>query len=174
MARVRTLRVQGRGGAGRRAIVSLGSLTLPCAVGRGGVVARKREGDGGTPRGVWRIGEVWFRPDRIRRPRTALSIRATRRSDGWCDAAADRNYNRRVRLPYPASAEEMWRCDRLYDLLVVLDYNRRPRARGRGSAIFMHVARPGFAPTEGCVALRLPDLLRLLVRLGPGSRIRIG
>lgn len=173
MARPRTLRVLARAAA-RRGLALLGPLTLPCSLGRGGIIATKREGDGGTPRGVWRIGEVWFRPDRIRRPRTALPVRPIKSGDGWCDASADRNYNRFVRLPYPASAEKMWRGDRLYDLVVVVEYNRRPRARGRGSAIFMHVARPGFTPTEGCVALRLPDLLRLLARLGPGTRIRIG
>ena len=97
--------------------------------------------------------------------RTALPVRAIRRRDGWCDAPADRNYNRPVRLPYPASAERLWREDALYDLVVVLDYNERPRVRGRGSAIFMHVAKPGYAPTEGCIALARPHLVRLLERL---------
>jgi L,D-peptidoglycan transpeptidase YkuD (ErfK/YbiS/YcfS/YnhG family) len=94
-------------------------------------------------------------------------------ADGWCDAATDRNYNRRVRHPYTASAETMWRTDTLYDTVVVLDCNRRPRIRGRGSAIFMHVARPGFLPTEGCIALRRPDLLRVLSHLRSGARIHI-
>ena len=108
---------------------------------------------------------VLYRPDRMRRPRTPLPVRAIRRHDGWCDASADRNYNRPVRLPYPASAERLWREDALYDVVVVLDYNERPRVRGRGSAIFMHVARPGYAPTEGCIALARAHLLRLLERL---------
>ena len=82
-----------------------------------------------------------------------LPARAIRPDDGWCDASADRNYNRPVRHPYSASAERLWRSDGLYDLVVVLAYNERPRVRGRGSAIFMHVARPGYAPTEGCIAL---------------------
>ena len=92
-------------------------------------------------------------------------MRAIRRHDGWCDAPADRNYNRPVRLPYAASAERLWREDELYDVVVILNYNVRPRSRGRGSAIFMHVARPGYAPTEGCIALARGHLLRLLERL---------
>ena len=93
--------------------------------------------------------------------------------DGWCDDPVDRNYNRRVRHPYPASAERLWRSDHLYDLVVVLGYNDRPRVAGRGSAIFMHVAGPGFAPTEGCVALRLPDLKRLLEEVPRGAVVTI-
>lgn len=91
-----------------------------------------------------------------------LPVQPLKPDDGWCDAVADRNYNRKVRHPYPASAEQMWRGDALYDLVVVLDYNERPRVRGKGSAIFMHVARPGFLPTEGCIALRAGDLRKLL------------
>jgi L,D-peptidoglycan transpeptidase YkuD (ErfK/YbiS/YcfS/YnhG family) len=102
-----------------------------------------------------------------------LPVRAIRRHDGWCDASADRNYNRPVRLPYAASAERLWREDALYDVVVVLDYNKRPRVRGRGSAIFMHVARPGYAPTEGCIALARGHLLRLLERLPARAAIGV-
>lgn len=116
---------------------------------------------------------VRFRPDRARRPATGLPAAPIREHDGWCDAATDRNYNRPVHLPYAASAERMWRSDRLYDVLAVLGYNERPRSRGRGSAIFLHVAKPGLEPTEGCVALGLPDLLRVLAGLGPNAAIAI-
>jgi L,D-peptidoglycan transpeptidase YkuD (ErfK/YbiS/YcfS/YnhG family) len=158
---------------GRRALglVRLGSRVLGCALGRSGMVAIKREGDGCTPCGRLALGVVLYRADRIGRPRTKLPVRAIRRGEGWCDAPGDRNYNRRVELPYPASAERLWREDRLYDLVVVLDYNIRPRARGLGSAIFLHVARDGLAPTEGCVALRLADLLRLLASARRGDAL---
>lgn len=102
-----------------------------------------------------------------------LPAKPIRRHDGWCDAATDRNYNRPVRLPYAASAEQMWRADGLYDVVAVLGYNDRPRSRGRGSAIFLHAAQPGLAPTQGCIALVLPQLLRLLARLGPHATIAI-
>ena len=154
-------------------IVRLGSLALPCALGRNGRRVRKREGDGATPVGCWRIAGVLYRADRIRRPATRLPVRPIGESDGWCDAPADRNYNRPVRHPYPASAERLWRADNLYDIVVVLSHNARPRVRGGGSAIFMHVARPGYAPTEGCIALRQEHLLRLLRALGVGARLRV-
>lgn len=148
-----------------RATLQFAGLRFPCALGRAGCRARKREGDGATPIGQWRVSAVLYRADRMRRPRTPLPVRAIRRHDGWCDASADRNYNRPVRLPYAASAERLWREDALYDVVVVLHYNERPRVRGRGSAIFMHVARPAYTPTEGCIALAREHLLRLLERL---------
>jgi L,D-peptidoglycan transpeptidase YkuD (ErfK/YbiS/YcfS/YnhG family) len=96
-----------------------------------------------------------------------------RADDGWCDAAGDRNYNRRVRHPYPASAERLWRQDGLYDLVVVLGYNDRPRLQGRGSAIFVHIARPGYRPTAGCIALARADMLQLARLLGRRSVVAI-
>ncbi len=165
--------VRARPGVNDRGIVIFGANPLSCALGRSGVRAAKREGDGATPRGRWRLRAVWYRRDRVARPRTRLGVRAIRPRDGWCDAPGDRNYNRPVRLPYPASAETMWRDDHLYDLVVELGYNDRPRSRGRGSAIFMHVAREGYAPTEGCVALKRSDLARLIEYCGPNSVIEI-
>jgi L,D-peptidoglycan transpeptidase YkuD (ErfK/YbiS/YcfS/YnhG family) len=131
----------------------------------------KREGDGATPIGTFELRKAFFRADRLRAPRTALRLKATAPADGWCDAIRDRNYNRPVPRPYPASAEAMWRADGLYDLVIVIGYNDRPRVQGRGSAIFMHVAREGFQPTEGCIALRLKDLRKLLAVAGPRTRI---
>jgi L,D-peptidoglycan transpeptidase YkuD (ErfK/YbiS/YcfS/YnhG family) len=158
----------------QRATLCYGSLRYPCAVGRSGCRVRKREGDSATPIGRWRLRAVLYRPDRVLRPRTALPVRAIRRADGWCDAPADRNYNRPVRLPYRASAERLWREDALYDIVVVLDHNERPRSRGRGSAIFIHVARSGYAPTEGCIALARPHLLHLLERVGTAATVCVG
>jgi L,D-peptidoglycan transpeptidase YkuD (ErfK/YbiS/YcfS/YnhG family) len=156
-----------------RGTLTFAGLRFPCALGRAGCRARKREGDGATPIGQWRLRAVLYRPDRMRRPLTSLPTRAIRRHDGWCDASADRNYNRPVRLPYPASAERLWREDALYDVVVVLDYNECPRVHGRGSAIFMHVARPGYAPTEGCIALARAHLLCLLERLPARAAIGV-
>jgi L,D-peptidoglycan transpeptidase YkuD (ErfK/YbiS/YcfS/YnhG family) len=154
-----------------RGTLHCGNLTLPCALGRNGITSRKREGDNATPRGVFRLESGFFRPGAHRRPQTSLRLAATRPQDGWCDAAADRNYNRFVSLPYPQRAERLWRDDHQYDVVVVIDYNRRPRRRGAGSAIFMHVAREGLQPTEGCIALSHRDLLKVLARIGPGTRL---
>ena len=152
-------------------LVQFGNLTFPCALGRSGISARKREGDGATPRGRLALRQVLYKAQAVARPITGLPVRSIAKSDGWCDAPQDRNYNRPVRLPYPASAERMWREDGVYDLVLVLDYNIMPRKRGSGSAIFMHVVRPGFLPTEGCVALRRSDLQRLLASVRPGTEL---
>jgi L,D-peptidoglycan transpeptidase YkuD (ErfK/YbiS/YcfS/YnhG family) len=131
----------------------------------------KREGDGGTPLGCFPARQVLYRADRMRRPRTTLPLRAIGEYDGWCEDPADRNYNRLVRLSAASSADRLKRDDHLYDLVLVLGYNDRPRVRGRGSAIFMHLARPGFAPTAGCIALERRDLLMLLAGLRRGAGI---
>lgn len=154
--------------------VELGPVTMRCALGRSGRRQRKREGDGATPTGIWPLREIYYRPDH-RRPAVLhhLDLRRLKPSCGWCDDSDDRRYNRQVHHPYPASAERMWRADGLYNLVVVLGYNDRPVIRGRGSAIFLHCARPAYAPTEGCIALSERDLRRLLPLLRPGMTVRI-
>lgn len=159
----------------RKGIIRVGGLTLPCALGKGGISANKREGDGTTPLAIMHPLAVYFRRDRhipglsgSRLPKIAI-----RPDDGWCDAPDDRRYNRPVRIPYPASHEKMLRDDRLYNICIVLDWNIRPAIRNRGSAIFMHIARPGMKPTEGCVALQPRDMSRLLPLLSRHTRIRI-
>ncbi len=169
----RQMLVFGRSRSATKGWFRVGSRVLPCALGRTGLSAVKREGDGATPSGTWRPVLVLYRADRGQRPRTALPVRALKPDDGWCDAVGDRNYNRWVRHPYPASAEQLWRQDELYDVIVVLDHNQRPRVQGAGSAIFMHLARPGYRPTEGCVALERRHLLLVLGMAGPDTRITI-
>jgi L,D-peptidoglycan transpeptidase YkuD (ErfK/YbiS/YcfS/YnhG family) len=157
----------------QRGMVVCGRLSFPCALGRSGRRAGKREGDGATPIGRFALREVFYRGDRVARPRTPLPVTALKVSDGWCDDPRDRNYNRRVRHPYSASAERLWRDDHLYDLVVVLGYNDGPRIKGRGSAIFMHVAAPGLKPTQGCIALDRRHLIRLIARASRGTHIAI-
>jgi L,D-peptidoglycan transpeptidase YkuD (ErfK/YbiS/YcfS/YnhG family) len=156
-------------GARTRGWLIAGPLAIPVALGRGGILANKREGDGGTPRGRFRLMRLWWRPDRGTRPRTLLPMRPIRRDDAWCEDPADRHYNR----PIKAAGDHLWRDDHLYDLMIEIDHNTRPRIAGRGSAVFIHVARPGFAPTAGCVALEKNLLRRLLVLLGPRTTIEI-
>jgi L,D-peptidoglycan transpeptidase YkuD (ErfK/YbiS/YcfS/YnhG family) len=157
----------------RRGFLVAGPLVLPCALGQAGPVRAKREGDGGTPLGRHRVLGAFYRPDRMCRPRTALKLTAIRPDDGWCDAPGDRRYNRPVRLPYGASHERMWRDDHLYDLVLDLSWNRAPIVRGRGSAIFLHSARPGFTPTEGCVAVDRRAIVRLVEWIGPQTVIEV-
>ena len=148
-----------------------GELRYRCALGRGGLTAEKREGDGATPIGAWPMRRLLYRADRMERPSTRLPFREITPDDGWCDDPADPAYNRPVRLPYPGRHERLWREDALYDLVVVLGHNDDPVVAGYGSAIFLHVARPDYAATEGCVALAHADLLRVLAEAAPGDRV---
>lgn len=159
---------------GRRGRIVAGNLSVPCGLGRGGIVRSKREGDGGTPAGRFRVLGIWYRPDRAARPRTTLPVRVIRPDSGWCDAPGDRRYNRPVRLPFAASHERMWRDDALYDVVLDLSWNRGPIVPGRGSAIFLHSARPGLSPTEGCVAVDRRVVARLAERIGPGTVLVVG
>jgi L,D-peptidoglycan transpeptidase YkuD (ErfK/YbiS/YcfS/YnhG family) len=149
-----------------------------CALGRSGVTpaADKREGDGASPAGTWPIRRLLYRPDRCPGgvpPLTAIPSQPIGRNDGWCDDPADPHYNQPVALPYPASAERMWLEDHVYDLVVVLGHNDDPVRPGMGSAIFLHLAREDYSPTQGCVALARPDLERVLATARPGDAVKI-
>jgi L,D-peptidoglycan transpeptidase YkuD (ErfK/YbiS/YcfS/YnhG family) len=146
----------------------LGRMAWPgrevrAALGKGGLTpaAIKHEGDGASPIGAWPVRRVLYRPDKGPPPRTALPVEAIEPNAGWCDAPLDKAYNRPVALPYPASAERLWRGDEVYDLIVILGHNDDPVVPGAGSAIFLHLARPDHSPTEGCVALARAYILAL-------------
>src|SRR5579872_6550110 len=168
---LRNIDVRALPGRKSRGLMRAGPLIIPVALGQEGVKANKREGDGGTPRGRFRPLRLWWRPDRVRRPATMLPTRLINQSLAWSEDPGDRNYNRPVVRSANEPGDRLWRSDRLYDLFIEIDHNVRPRVAGRGSAVFIHVARPGFAPTAGCVALRRSDLLRLSARIGPKTRI---
>lgn len=144
-----------------------------CALGRAGVSARKVEGDGATPSGCFGMRNVLYRADRVAMPETMLPITTLRPEDGWCDAPDDPDYNRRVILPHRARCESLWRDDHIYDLIVVTSYNETPATPGKGSAIFMHIARDGYTGTEGCIAFSEPDFRLILAEIGPEDVIRV-
>ena len=144
-----------------------------CALGRTGVTTDKHEGDGATPAGRFIMRRGLYRADRLAKPAGSLPFAAIAAQDGWCDAPAHPDYNRPVRLPFAASHEVMWRDDHLYDVVVILGHNDDPPRPGAGSAIFLHVAAPAYAPTEGCVALALPDLLTVLSTADAASAVAV-
>lgn len=148
---------------------------VQAALGKGGLkpAADKREGDGASPIGAWPLRRALYRPDKGPAPTTALPTEPIHPDDGWCDSPLDPAYNRPVKLPNKTSAERMWRDDDLYDLVVVLGHNDDPVIPGAGSAIFLHLAKPDYAPTEGCVALARPDLEALLAQARPGDVLEI-
>jgi L,D-peptidoglycan transpeptidase YkuD (ErfK/YbiS/YcfS/YnhG family) len=160
-------------GGRTRGLLIAGTLVVPCALGRSGIRHHKREGDGVTPAGRWRMVSVMVRPDRWPLPDTALPVSAIGPDDGWCDDPRHRAYNRPVALPFPASHERLWRDDGLYDAVIVLDYNLADPLPGHGSAIFLHIARENFAPTEGCVAIAPDAMRKLLARVGPETLLTI-
>ena len=172
-----SLRHHPRRGPARPSIAGLavarGPTNVRVALGRGGIKASKREGDGGTPAGTFHPVRLWWRADRLPRPRTSLPLRRIGPTDAWCEDPADRRYNHPFRRSANEPGDRLRRNDGLYDLIVEIDHNTRPRVAGRGSAVFIHVARDGFGPTAGCVALKRPDLLRLLGRIGTKTRIQI-
>lgn len=137
-------------------------LTVRAAQGRSGITTMKREGDGATPAGLLKLVRVLYRADRLAPPRCTVPVEPIAPHDGWCDEQTDSAYNKPVRLPYPASHEELWRSDAVYDIIGVLDWNLNPVTPGRGSAIFFHIATPDYAPTAGCVALNLADMQKVL------------
>jgi L,D-peptidoglycan transpeptidase YkuD (ErfK/YbiS/YcfS/YnhG family) len=149
-------------------------LIFPCSIGKGGFSSSKKEGDGCTPIGTFALRECWWRQDKLAAaPKTGLTLRQTHEEDGWCDEPSSPHYNQPVKLPYSFSHERMWRDDDVYDIVVPMGYNDDPVIAGKGSAIFMHLARPNYEPTEGCVALAKADMLQLLALCGNDTLIKI-
>ena len=171
--RFRRIEVRARPGRRSQGWLTAGALRFPVALGRSGIRADKREGDGATPRGIFRPLRLWWRADRRPRPRTGLRVRPIVPADGWCEDPQDRRYNRPIQLSDTANGDRLWRNDPLYDLIIELDHTTNPRVAGRGSAVFIHIARAGFGPTAGCIALRSRELRQLLEGVGTKTRIRI-
>jgi L,D-peptidoglycan transpeptidase YkuD (ErfK/YbiS/YcfS/YnhG family) len=168
------IRIRAVAGDPRRGWLTAGGRAVPVALGRGGIRANKREGDGSTPKGTFRPRQLWWRADRHPRPPTLLPARAIGPEDAWCEDPHNRNYNRPLRRNGVAIGDGLKREDHLYDFVIEIDHNTCPRIAGRGSAIFLHLARDNFGPTAGCVSMTKSAMLRLLARLGPDTRIVIG
>ena len=147
--------------------------TYRCVIGRTGIALKEKEGDGITPIGIFPLRECWYRADLMAAPKTSLPLKIIRQDDGWCDAPNHPDYNCHVKLPFAASHEKLWRDDGAYDLIVPIGYNDAPVIASKGSAIFLHLAKPEGNPTEGCVALAKADLLEILPHLDTTSIIEI-
>ncbi len=168
-----TIEVRPRPGRRSQGWLRAGALLVPVALGRSGVGANKREGDGATPCGRFRAVRLWWRADRLPRPRTSLPLRRIGPADAWCEDPTDRRYNRPFRRSANEPGDRLWRDDALYDIFLELNHNTRPRIAGRGSSVFVHIARSGLAPTAGCIALQRQDLLALVARITAKTRIII-
>ena len=172
--RLSCLRVRPLAANCTRGWLTAGPFRIPCALGPAGVARLKREGDGATPAGRFRLLWGYFRPDRPRPRAAGVRLKPMRRDQGWCEDPSSPHYNRPVPLPAADCTDRMWRDDHLYDLSFALDQNFSRRAKGRGSAIFFHLARAGLTPTAGCVAISPSDMLKLAPRLARGVVMDIG
>jgi L,D-peptidoglycan transpeptidase YkuD (ErfK/YbiS/YcfS/YnhG family) len=172
--RLSLLRVRPLAGNRARGWLTAGPFRIPCALGPSGIVRFKRESDKGTPAGRFSLLWGYYRPDRLRPQAAGVTLKPMHRDQGWCEDPSSPRYNRPVRLPAADCTDRMWRNDHLYDLTFVLDQNFSRRAKGRGSAIFFHLARPGLTPTAGCVAISAADMRRLSPRLARGAVMAIG
>jgi L,D-peptidoglycan transpeptidase YkuD (ErfK/YbiS/YcfS/YnhG family) len=170
---LKILSVRAVPGSRTRGLLTAGPQTWPVALGRGGILTDKREGDGATPRGRFRLVRLWWNPERGPRPATRLPVRRIAADDAWCEDPADRRYNRPIKVAAGATGDRLRRTDHLYDLIIEIDHNARPRIARRGSAVFVHLARPGLAPTAGCVSMPKCRMHQLLGRVGPATRIII-
>jgi len=142
-----------------------------CSLGRTGVTRDKREGDGATPVGCFPIREILYRADRVRLPECAFPARPISPEDGWSEDPEDPAYNKLVKLPHGRTVDRLWRDDHIYDVIAVLGYNDSPAVPGVGSAIFLHVCRPSYSSTQGCVAMSLHDLLQVIATIQEGTQV---
>lgn len=147
--------------------------TYRCTIGKNGFTGNHKEGSKATPLGIYPLRACWYRPDRLKTPLTSLPLHEIKKDDGWCDDPTHPEYNRHVKLPFPASHEKLWRDEHVYDLIVPIGFNDSPPAPGLGSAIFFHLARPDYSPTLGCVAVTLLDMLAILERVDVKTRMVI-
>ena len=143
-------------------LLSWKNNNVRCELGRNGINFNKKEGDGTTPAGVFPLRKVFFRADRLPTPKTGLLTKALKPEDGWSDDPKDPAYNKLIKQPHNYRHEKLWRDDHIYDVIVELGQNDNPPKPGFGSAIFIHLASYDQSPTEGCIALKLEDLLLLL------------
>jgi len=139
--------------------------TYQCAIGKNGFTDTPEEGAQKTPFGSFLLRECWYRADRLHAPVTSLPLKIINQDDGWCDAPAAPEYNRHVKLPFASSHEKLWREDHTYDIMVPIGFNDTDIISGKGSAIFFHLAKPGYTPTLGCVAVSMPDMLEILEKV---------
>ena len=149
------------------------NLKFRCALGKGGIKKKNREGDNITPKGIFKIIRFYYRSDKIKNINTLIKKIKIKKNIGWCDDPTSKFYNKEIKLPSKFSHEKLYRNDNLYDLILVLNYNMRPVIKNKGSAIFIHIAKKKFKPTTGCIALKKKDLIELLNNVKENTKVKI-
>ena len=144
-----------------------------CIVGKRGIKKNKVEGDFCTPSGKFKIGKLYWRPDRVNLPKTKLSTKKIKKNMGWCNDSRSKKYNREINFPFKYSAEKLFRKDKFYDIFINIKYNQNPVRKGKGSAIFLHLTNKKYKPTKGCIAVLKKDLLKIIPLIDKKTKISI-
>ena len=143
-----------------------------CALGKNGIAKRKKEGDKKTPAGLFSLGKVYYRKDKIRNLKTKLKKIVIKKKMAWCDDPNNKFYNK-LTFTNDKSKEKLYRKDNLYNIIVVINYNIKPIIKNKGSAIFIHLARKNYSGTMGCIGLKKKDLLDILKTVKKQTKIKI-
>ena len=149
------------------------NLKFRCALGKAGIKKKEKEGDNITPKGIFKIIRIYYRADRIMNIITSIRKVKIKKNMGWCDDASSKFYNKQIKLPSEYSHEKLYRRDNLYDLVLVLNYNRNPIIKNKGSAIFFHIAKYSYKKTKGCIALKKKHLIQLISTIKKNTEIKI-
>jgi L,D-peptidoglycan transpeptidase YkuD (ErfK/YbiS/YcfS/YnhG family) len=146
---------------------------LKCALGKRGIGEKKKEGDSITPIGLFKIKYIFYRKDRIKNLKTVLKKKIIKKNQGWCNDSRSEKYNKLIKYPFNFNSEKLYRKDNVYDIIMVLNYNMNPIRKKKGSAIFIHIAKKNYAKTEGCVAIKKKEMIKLIARIKKNTQIKI-
>jgi len=146
---------------------------LKCSIGKSGIIHHKKEGDLATPKGIFRLGLLYYRKDKNKYLKTKIKKRVIKKDMGWCDDVRSKKYNKEIKFPFKYSAEKLYKKDKIYDIFINIKYNQSPIVKGRGSAIFLHLANKKYKPTKGCVAILRKDFLKILPLINKNTKISI-
>jgi len=146
---------------------------LKCSIGKSGLNHLKKEGDLATPKGLFKLGSVYYRKDRIKLLKCKIKKRVIEKSMGWCNDSRSKKYNQEICFPFKYRAEKLYRKDKIYDIFINIKYNHFPVVKEKGSAIFLHLSNKKYRPTEGCVAILKKDFFKILPLINNNTKISI-
>jgi len=146
---------------------------IKCAIGKRGITRKKVEGDNKTPGGIFKFQGIFYRKDRLPNFKTSLKKKAIKKNMGWCDDPKSKFYNKLIKFPFNFRAEKLWISQNIYDVILVINYNTKPTIKGKGSAIFLHIAKKKFSPTKGCIAISKKNMSLLLDGINGKTKLRI-
>ena len=153
--------------------ISYNNYKAKCAVGKRGISIKKKEGDFITPKGTFKIREIFYRKDRVQNLITRIKKTVIRKNMGWCDDPKSKKYNKLIYFPFKHSAEKLYRSENVYDIILILNFNMDPVKKNKGSAMFIHVAKKSFQPTQGCIALNKFELIKLVKSIKKNTVVKI-